>query len=89
MQKPIAIVCNCDYLLTWQLGIGLLVLQNLSGINGVLFYASGIFKAAGKLHSLYLVFTFFLTEVGLISFRHDSLDTLQIYLELIMTTDNQ
>ncbi|XP_066366341.1 sugar transporter ERD6-like 4 isoform X2 [Miscanthus floridulus] len=29
------------------LGIGLLVLQNLSGINGVLFYASSIFKAAG------------------------------------------
>lgn len=33
------------------LGIGLLVLQNLSGINGVLFYASSIFKAAGVTNS--------------------------------------
>ncbi|KAJ1264135.1 hypothetical protein BS78_09G239400 [Paspalum vaginatum] len=33
------------------LGIGLLVLQNLSGINGVLFYASTIFKAAGVTNS--------------------------------------
>jgi SP family sugar porter-like MFS transporter len=31
------------------LGIGLLVLQQLSGINGILFYAGSIFKAAGKL----------------------------------------
>nr|DAD21640.1 TPA_asm: hypothetical protein HUJ06_023103 [Nelumbo nucifera] len=30
-----------------MVGIGLLVLQQLSGINGVLFYASNIFKAAG------------------------------------------
>jgi len=29
------------------IGIGLLVLQQLSGINGILFYASSIFKAAG------------------------------------------
>jgi SP family facilitated glucose transporter-like MFS transporter 8 len=33
------------------LGIGLLVLQNLSGINGILFYASNIFKAAGVTNS--------------------------------------
>lgn len=32
-----------------QLGIGLLVLQQLSGVNAILFYASSIFKAAGKL----------------------------------------
>lgn len=31
-----------------QIGIGLLVLQQLSGINGILFYANNIFKAAGK-----------------------------------------
>lgn len=30
-----------------MIGIGLLVLQQLSGINGILFYASTIFKAAG------------------------------------------
>uniref|UniRef100_A0A0A9E966 Major facilitator superfamily (MFS) profile domain-containing protein n=1 Tax=Arundo donax TaxID=35708 RepID=A0A0A9E966_ARUDO len=33
------------------LGIGLLVLQNLSGINAILFYASSIFKAAGLANS--------------------------------------
>uniref|UniRef100_A0ACD5TZK0 Uncharacterized protein n=1 Tax=Avena sativa TaxID=4498 RepID=A0ACD5TZK0_AVESA len=33
------------------LGIGLLVLQQLSGINAVLFYASSIFKAAGITNS--------------------------------------
>jgi SP family sugar porter-like MFS transporter len=31
------------------IGTGLLVLQNLSGINGILFYASRIFRDAGKL----------------------------------------
>ncbi|AQK88617.1 Sugar transporter ERD6-like 6 [Zea mays] len=31
-----------------KIGIGLLVLQQLSGINGILFYASSIFKAAGS-----------------------------------------
>ncbi|TVU20285.1 hypothetical protein EJB05_36488, partial [Eragrostis curvula] len=35
----------------WLLGIGLLVLQNLCGINAVLFYASNIFKAAGLTNS--------------------------------------
>ncbi|XP_058092089.1 sugar transporter ERD6-like 6 [Magnolia sinica] len=30
-----------------MVGIGLLVLQQLSGVNGILFYASNIFKAAG------------------------------------------
>lgn len=30
-----------------QVGIGLLVLQQLGGINGVLFYSSTIFKSAG------------------------------------------
>ncbi|CAN6345824.1 unnamed protein product [Urochloa humidicola] len=33
------------------LGIGLLVLQQLSGVNGILFYASSIFKAAGLKNS--------------------------------------
>ncbi|KAF0927171.1 hypothetical protein E2562_030978 [Oryza meyeriana var. granulata] len=33
------------------LGIGLLVLQQLSGINGILFYAGSIFKAAGLTNS--------------------------------------
>lgn len=35
----------CDIL---QVGIGLLVLQQLGGTNGVLFYSSTIFKSAGK-----------------------------------------
>ncbi|XP_066364162.1 sugar transporter ERD6-like 4 isoform X2 [Miscanthus floridulus] len=39
------------YRMPLLLGIGLLVLQNLSGINGVLFYASSIFKAAGVTNS--------------------------------------
>uniref|UniRef100_A0A0A9D048 Major facilitator superfamily (MFS) profile domain-containing protein n=1 Tax=Arundo donax TaxID=35708 RepID=A0A0A9D048_ARUDO len=29
-----------------MIGIGLLVLQQLSGVNGILFYAGSIFKAA-------------------------------------------
>ncbi|XP_010924278.1 sugar transporter ERD6-like 6 [Elaeis guineensis] len=35
------------YKLPLLIGIGLLVLQQLSGINGILFYAGSIFKAAG------------------------------------------
>lgn len=35
------------YKLPLMIGIGLLVLQQLSGINGILFYANNIFKAAG------------------------------------------
>lgn len=35
------------YRLPLMIGIGLLVLQQLSGINGILFYANNIFKAAG------------------------------------------
>lgn len=30
-----------------QIGIGLLVFQQLTGINGVLFYSSTIFESAG------------------------------------------
>lgn len=33
-----------------QIGIGLLVLQQLSGINGVLFYSSNIFASAGEIN---------------------------------------
>ncbi|XP_078428539.1 sugar transporter ERD6-like 6 [Wolffia australiana] len=36
-----------QYWFPLMIGIGLLVLQQFSGINGVLFYASNIFKAAG------------------------------------------
>ncbi|KAF3334831.1 sugar transporter ERD6-like 4 [Carex littledalei] len=39
------------YRVPLSLGIGLLVLQQLSGINAVLFYASSIFKAAGLTNS--------------------------------------
>ncbi|KAG6484544.1 sugar transporter ERD6-like 4 [Zingiber officinale] len=35
------------YSLPLMIGIGLLVLQQLTGINGILFYASNIFKSAG------------------------------------------
>lgn len=37
----------CLLFLSLQIGIGLLVLQQLSGVNGILFYAASIFKAAG------------------------------------------
>lgn len=37
-----------------QIGNGLLILQQMSGINGVLFYSSTIFKEAGK-PGLYLL----------------------------------
>ncbi|KAF0923555.1 hypothetical protein E2562_006558 [Oryza meyeriana var. granulata] len=33
------------------IGIGLLILQQLSGVNGILFYAASIFKAAGLTNS--------------------------------------
>ncbi|KAJ3670799.1 hypothetical protein LUZ60_008225 [Juncus effusus] len=39
------------YRVPLMLGIGMLVLQQLSGINAVLFYASSIFKAAGLTNS--------------------------------------
>ncbi|XP_042392442.1 sugar transporter ERD6-like 4 [Zingiber officinale] len=39
------------YKLPLMIGIGLLVLQQISGINGILFYASNIFKAAGITNS--------------------------------------
>ncbi|EMS47785.1 Sugar transporter ERD6-like 6 [Triticum urartu] len=48
--------CNHDCGTTWQLGIGLLVLQQLSGISAILSYAGSIFKAAGKLYNLVIKF---------------------------------
>jgi hypothetical protein len=56
VPKFIIKFCNKHGGTTWQLGIGLLVLQQLSGINAVLFYASSIFKAAGMLYSLLVNF---------------------------------
>eukprot|EP00494_Astrolonche_serrata_P027780 UN28044 len=34
-----------------MIGIGLLILQQLSGVNGIFFYAASIFKAAGLKNS--------------------------------------
>ncbi|OEL17205.1 Sugar transporter ERD6-like 4 [Dichanthelium oligosanthes] len=39
------------YSVPLTIGIGLLVLQQLSGVNGILFYAASIFKAAGITNS--------------------------------------
>jgi SP family sugar porter-like MFS transporter len=39
------------YSVPLMIGIGLLVLQQLSGVNGIFFYAASIFKAAGMLCS--------------------------------------
>ncbi|XP_020267687.1 LOW QUALITY PROTEIN: sugar transporter ERD6-like 6 [Asparagus officinalis] len=39
------------YSVPLMIGIGLLVLQQLSGINGILFYANNMFKAAGVTNS--------------------------------------
>ncbi|CAD6332759.1 unnamed protein product [Miscanthus lutarioriparius] len=39
------------YSVPLAIGIGLLVLQQLSGVNGILFYAGSIFKAAGITNS--------------------------------------
>ncbi|XP_058106151.1 sugar transporter ERD6-like 6 isoform X1 [Magnolia sinica] len=39
------------YLFPLLVGIGLLILQQLGGINGIIFYTSNIFKAAGILSS--------------------------------------
>ncbi|WVZ99713.1 hypothetical protein U9M48_044974 [Paspalum notatum var. saurae] len=39
------------YSVPLMIGIGLLVLQQLSGVNGILFYAASIFKAAGITNS--------------------------------------
>lgn len=48
-MQPSNVVCDCLYHVEIvQIGIGLLVLQQLSGINAILFYASNIFKAAGE-----------------------------------------
>uniref|UniRef100_A0A453J4R5 Major facilitator superfamily (MFS) profile domain-containing protein n=1 Tax=Aegilops tauschii subsp. strangulata TaxID=200361 RepID=A0A453J4R5_AEGTS len=51
IPKFIITFCNRDCGTTWQLGIGLLVLQQLSGINAILFYAGSIFKTAGLTNS--------------------------------------
>lgn len=43
------LILSADFI---QVGIGLLALQQLSGVNGVLFYSSNIFKSAGQFRSL-------------------------------------
>eukprot|EP01018_Ginkgo_biloba_P032859 Gb_40254 [translate_table: standard] len=40
-------LCERRYALPLTIGIGLLLLQQLSGINGIMFYSSSIFKSAG------------------------------------------
>lgn len=42
-----------------QVGIGLLVLQQLSGINGVLFYSSNIFESAGQTKDFHFELLFY------------------------------
>ncbi|KAM3413058.1 hypothetical protein ACQJBY_004303 [Aegilops geniculata] len=42
---------NKRYSVPLMVGIGLLILQQLSGINGIFFYAASIFKAAGLKNS--------------------------------------
>eukprot|EP01018_Ginkgo_biloba_P005792 Gb_18068 [translate_table: standard] len=40
-------ICERRYAMPLTIGIGLLLLQQLSGINGIMFYSSSIFKSAG------------------------------------------
>lgn len=36
----------------YQVGVGLMVLQQLGGVNAIAYYASGIFVSAGKVKPL-------------------------------------
>ncbi|KAF6136297.1 hypothetical protein GIB67_042782 [Kingdonia uniflora] len=46
LDSRLDVTDHVEFLIRW-IGIGLLMLQQLSGINGILFYSSTIFKAAG------------------------------------------